>query len=197
MNLIIIGSGNHAGVVIDSVQKLGEFKIVRLMDNIHAGKSRHGFEVVKISDDWSHCFAFIAIGGNKIREELSKRELNYINVIHPSAQISKQNCRGTYFGANCIVGNNSVVGDFSIINTGVILEHNSQVGDFCHLAPGVVTGGRVKIGNRTMIGLSAVIQDGITIGENCIIGMGSVVTHDISDNCVVWGNPASFRRASK
>ena len=127
MNIVIMGSGGHAGVVIDAVQKLGEFQIIRLIDDTCAGSIKHGYKVEKFEEKWSHFFAFIAIGDNRVREELSKRELNYISVIHPSAEASKQNCHGSYFGANSVVGPNSKVGNFSIINTGVILEHDSSV----------------------------------------------------------------------
>lgn len=198
MNIIIIGSGGHAGVVIDAVQKLGEFKIVRLLDvKPYCGSMKHGYQVDEYEEKWSHFFAFIAIGDNKVREELSKRELNYISVIHPTAEASKQNCHGSYFGANSIVGPNSKVGNFSIINTGVILEHDSVVGDYSHLAPGVVTGGRVKIGSRTFIGLNSTVKDGVTIGSNCIIGQGSNVICDVPDNTVWFGNPAKLQKEIK
>ncbi len=82
------------------------------------------------------------------------------------------------------------MGNFSIINTGVILEHDSLVGDFTHLAPRVVTGGNVRIGSRTFIGLNATIRDNITIGNNCVIGAGSVVLKDVTDNTTWWGVPA-------
>src|ERR1700751_4627923 len=51
---------------------------------------------------------------------------------------------------------------------------------------------RVKRG--ASIGTSATILCGITIGENAVIGAGSVVTHDVSDNAIVAGNPARLMR---
>ena len=86
------------------------------------------------------------------------------------------------------------MGEFVIINTGVILEHHSMVGAFSHLAPGVVTGGHVKIGSNVLIGMNATIRDGSTIGNNCVIGMGSVVTGNVPDNSVAWGNPCRPKR---
>jgi acetyltransferase-like isoleucine patch superfamily enzyme len=44
------------------------------------------------------------------------------------------------------------------------------------------------------IGSNVTILCGVTIGENAIVGAGSVVTHDVSDNAIVVGNPAHFLR---
>lgn len=49
----------------------------------------------------------------------------------------------------------------------------------------------VTVGNSVWIGGNAVILPGVTIGNNVVIGAGSVVTHDVPDNVVVAGNPAS------
>ena len=100
-------------------------------------------------------------------------------------------CKGTFVGAHSYVGPNTVVGDFSIINTGAILEHDCSLGYFSHLCPGVVVGGRTKIGDRTTIGLNASIRDGINIGNNVTVGMGAVVLEDVPDNTTVVGNPAA------
>lgn len=197
--MALIGSGGHAGVVIDAVRRLGEFDISHVICEVNGGSKRHGYNVEKWLEEipYPNLFHFIAIGDNAIRERISKHEFSYVNVFHPSAEYSKQICCGSYFGANSVVGNNSKVGNFSIINTGTILEHDSVVGDYSHLASGVITGGNVKIGSRTMIGLGSIIQDGITIGNNCIIGMGSVVTKDIPDDEIWWGSPAEFQRIKK
>lgn len=55
----------------------------------------------------------------------------------------------------------------------------------------------VKIGNNVWIGGDVTILPGVTIGDNCTIGAGSVVTHDIPDNVVAAGNPATVIRKIK
>ena len=181
-NLIIIGTGGHAGVVIDALQMGSTKEHITTLEEGDAIKNSHPNQN-----------AFIAIGDNAARERISGHPFNFINVRHPLACIWKVSCIGTYFGANSVIGNNSKVGNFCIINTGAILEHDSVVGDFTHLAPGVVTGGRVRIGSRTTIGLGAIIRDGVTIGDNCVIGMASCVLRDISNDSIVYGNPATIR----
>lgn len=186
MKLIIIGSGGHAGVVADAAIRSEMFVIEKYLDETKGDKIIGHPNIL----------AFIAIGNNEVRERLSKHDFRWVNVIHPTA-LPCAGCIGSYFGANSVVGNNSKVGNFSIINTGVILEHDSTVGDFSHLCPGVVTGGWVKIGHNTTIGLGAVIRDRVKIGNNVTIGMGSVVLKDVPDNSVWWGNPAKVQRENK
>lgn len=46
------------------------------------------------------------------------------------------------------------------------------------------------IGERCFIGANSVIMCGVVVGNEVVIGSGSVVTKDVSDNCIVAGNPA-------
>ena len=51
-------------------------------------------------------------------------------------------------------------------------------------------GKRPVIGNNVSIYTGATVYGGIHIGNNVKIAAGSVVFHDVSDNCIVAGNPA-------
>lgn len=184
MKIIIIGKGGHAGVVADTIQR--NSIIVQSFDFIDESDG-------PIIGHPNQC-AFIAIGDNSARERISKIPFRYFSIASKTAIVWKDGCIGSYFGHHSVVGVNSTVGDFCIINTGVILEHDSSVGNFSHLCPGVVTGGRVRIGSYTTIGLGSMIRDGITIGDNCIVGMGSVVTKNVPDNVTVYGNPARIQK---
>lgn len=52
----------------------------------------------------------------------------------------------------------------------------------------------VSIGARCFIGAGAVILPGVTIGNGAIVAVGSVVRRDVSDDCIVSGNPARIVR---
>lgn len=195
MKIILIGKGDHSRVVEDAITdavvkrgQWGEFKIMCRM-----AESDPDWRVIGENNH----FAFIAIGDNSARERLSNLPYLFVNIIHPTAYSWVRSCIGSYFGANSVVGPNSKVGNFCIINTGVILEHDSVVGDYSHLAPGVVTGGRVKIGRLTFVGLNSTIRDGVSVGNNCLIGQGSNVVCDVPDNTVWYGNPATFQKEIK
>lgn len=192
MKITVIGTGSHAAAICDSIRQLGEYQVEGLLsETIPVGEKSCGLPVIgnPNSKEWLHLMSFIAIGDNEMRERFSQLGYQFINVVHPSAQIGKVMCCGTFFGANSFVGSGARVGNFCIVNTGVILEHDCSVGDFSHLAPGVTTGGKVTIGSGTTIGLNSTIRDGISVGSNCIIGMGSALTRSIPDNSIAWGNP--------
>ena len=53
-------------------------------------------------------------------------------------------------------------------------------------------GGRPTIGDNVSIYTGAIVYGGIRIGNNVKIAAGSVVFHDIPDNCIVAGNPATI-----
>lgn len=178
--LILIGKGAHSDVVMDAVIKDNRHSIM-----CRLAEGDPDWRVIGDNNHWAH----IAIGDNAARERLSKLPYKFVNIVHPLAEFSPQECVGSYFGAFSVIGPHAKVGNFCIINTAVVLEHDSVVADYTHLAPGVVTGGRVKIGSRTFVGLGTIIRDGITIGDNCTIGMGSVVLKNIPDNSTAYGNP--------
>lgn len=67
----------------------------------------------------------------------------------------------------------------------------------CRHRLGLEKGEPVSIGNNVWIGGRAIILPGVTIGDGCVVGAGSVVTQNVSDCCLVVGNPARFVRQLK
>lgn len=107
---------------------------------------------------------------------------------------------GVRVGENCSFGNVFVssepylisIGDDVHITDGVKLLTHGGGCVLRHTFPEYDSFGKVVIGNNVYIGTNALIMPGVTIGNNVVVGAGSVVTKNVSDNCVVAGNPARF-----
>jgi sugar O-acyltransferase (sialic acid O-acetyltransferase NeuD family) len=75
------------------------------------------------------------------------------------------------------------------------VEHDCVIGDFVTFAPGVHCNGNVTVEDYAYLGAGCIVLQGrpgapIVIGRGAVIGMGAVVTHSVSPNVTVVGNPA-------
>lgn len=156
-----------------------------------------GFENDLLFEGWSEEFDFIlGIGDNTIRQKVASlikaKNKNILNLIHPTASLSKKISLGdgNFIARNASINPLVSIGNYCILNTGCIIEHECILGDGIHIAPGAVLAGNVIIGDGSFVGANAVIKQGIKIGKNVIIGAGAIVLKNVLDNKKVVGNPA-------
>lgn len=199
--LIILGAGGHAVSVSNVALSLGH-KEIFFLDKKKSGISLLGFKVISDLDGFSNCenLSFvIGIGDNFTREKMHQEwtkkypTLYFPPLIHPSAVISffSEVGEGSVIMPNSVVGPNSRIGKFCLINTRASIDHDCVMSDFSSLAPGAVTGGRVDIGYRSAISIGSVIKHGIKIGQDCVLGANSFLNKDLSNNQVAYGSPAT------
>jgi len=156
-----------------------------------------GFEGNQLFEGWNGEYDFIlGIGDNIIRQKVAQliasKYKKMLNVIHPSAAISKKVAmgEGNFIARNAAVNPLVTIGNYCILNTACVIEHECTLGDGVHVAPGAVLAGQVTVGENTFIGANAVVKQGIYIGNNVVIGAGAVVLKDVLDNKKIAGNPA-------
>ncbi len=194
--LVIIGAGGHGKVIADNGIKNGYTNIFYVDDN-QVGECM-GIPIIgKCSDltilnDGNTDF-IIGIGNNEIRKSIAENyELNWVSLIHPSAQIAVNVSigKGTVIMAGAVVNACACVGNHSIINTCAIIEHDNVIEDYVHISPNVALGGMVHIGSSTQIGIGATVSNNISVCANCIVGAGAIVIKNIDDCGTYMGVPA-------
>lgn len=194
--LIIIGAGGHGKVIADNAVKNGYTDVCFVDD--HASGSCMGFPIVGRSadlvslDDGATDFV-IGIGNNAVRKEVARKyDVNWVSLIHPSAQIGLHVSigKGTVVMAGAVINVCATVGEHCIINTGAIVEHDNVIEDYVHLSPKVALGGTVQIGELTHVGIGAAVRNNIRICGMSTIGAGAVVVRNIQDSGTYIGVPA-------
>lgn len=197
--LIIIGAGGHGKVIADNALKNGYKNICFLDDNTTGDVM--GFPIIGTSskivslDDGNTDF-IIGIGNNAVRKEIAeKNQVNWVSIVHPSAQIAfnVKIGKGTVVMANAVINVCTAVGEHCIINTSAVVEHDNVVEDYVHISPKASLGGSVHIGANTHIGIGTTVKNNVDICDGCVIGAGAVVLKNIIDSGIYIGVPARIK----
>lgn len=205
--LVIIGAGGHA-VSVANVAFSAGYTIKNFVDKNKQGLDLLGCQIVGNIRDMGDLDAFsfgIAVGDNAVRERAYNElqaihdKLDFPALVHASATISSfaRIGKGTVVMPKAVVGPNSSVGEFCVINTQASIDHDCVMLDFSSLAPAAVTGGGVKIGMRSAVSIGAVIKHGLNIGDDSIVGANSYLNCDLPNNQVAYGTPAKHVRFRK
>ena len=197
--LVIIGAGGHGKVIADNAIKNGYTNICFVDD--HATGKCLGFPVVGVCEDLhrlndGNTDFVIGIGNNAIRKRIAEQyDLNWVTLIHPSAQIAVDVTvgKGTVIMAHAVVNTCAIIGEQCIINTGAVIEHDSVIENYVHTSPNVTLGGTVHIGESTDVGIGATVINNISICDHCIIGAGAVIVRNIVETGTYIGVPARKR----
>ena len=210
LNIIVIGSSGHAKVVIDIVERQGQYRLVGLIDAFRAvGEETLGYRVLGAEADLPVLMeglavagVLVAIGDNYARARVTASiaalcpQLSFVSAVHPQASVG----RGVRIGAGSVVMAGAVVnpgcdvGPGCIVNTRASLDHDSVMEAFSSLAPAAATGGYCYLGTCSALGMGALLLQRIRVGAHSVIGAGAVVTRTVADLCVSYGAPAKIIR---
>lgn len=201
--LVIVGAGGHGKVIADIAIKIGYTDIVFIDDNAIGDCLGYPIvgtcEIIESLNDNKNGFV-IAVGNNKSRRRIAEQHnVNWVSLIHPSAQIGAdvKIGVGTVIMANTVLNPCSTVGKHCIINTSSVIEHDNVIGDYVHISPQVALGGTVRIGDGTHIGIGAVVRNNITVCNDCTVGAGAVVIKNITESAMYIGVPAKMMTIHK
>ena len=206
-NIILLGAGSHARVVLDALRAEGLGRrilgAVDLYDNPRlSGADLDGIPVLGTLTDLGRLFrrgarVYVpAIGDNRLRQAScgTAREagLRARGAAHPRAILSAgaRIGPGAVLCAGVAVNPGARIDAGAILNTGCIIEHDCAIGGYAHIAPGARLAGNVAVGARAWVGLGASIREGIRIGADAVVGAGAVVIRNVPAGVTVAGIPA-------
>jgi len=210
-DVIGLGAGGHAKVVVETLRLVGEYNVVGLLDtrrDLH-GECVSGVPVLAGDEQLSRLYetgvrhAFIGVGAspkNATRRLLYEKALDLgfgmVHAIHPRAFISPSARIGDGLTslAGSVVHTDAVLGRNVIVNTGAIVEHDCNLGDHVFVASGAVLCGGVRVGRGAYIGAGATVKNGVSIGPGAVVGAGAAVVDDVPADIVVVGVPAGGQK---
>ena len=204
-NLVIIGAGGCGREILQwakDINKLEKRWNIKgfIDDNLDAlsGKKCDVTVLAKIDeyqiseDDEFTC----GIGNSKIRkmviEKLEAKGAKFVNLIHPSANISESSTLGkaVVIYPYALISDNAQIGDGCIINMYSSIAHDSVLGEYCTISAHCDVTGMCTLGDRVFMGTTSHMVPSSRIGNDVYICAGSTVMTRLRDGAKVLGNPA-------
>lgn len=207
-DVVIVGGGGLALMLIDAIECDREYNIVGILDDYaEKGSLVYGYTVLgKIDEELPKLYAeglklaVNAIGGMvnsqedplftarvKIADTIRSYGFIIPNIIHPKAIIERTASLGdgniVLAGAN--IGSKVIIEDDCYINTNSMVSHECHIGRGVRIAPGAVLAGRIKVGENSLIGMGVTIYMNAKVGKNAIIYNGVHVYKSVPNNKII------------
>ena len=208
MNIVLVGPGGHAKVIIDIVQREKKHTIVGLVDQQRPIQEEvNGVPVIGSDSDllalskrmkFNH--GILCVYDNFLRQKIRNKVIallpnfNFVTAIHPNACISSfvHVGVGTVVMGGVTINSNCQIGEHCILNTNSSVDHDCVMGNFSGVGPGVNLGGSVTIGALSYVGIGSAVSHNVTIGKNSVIGGLSFVSNNVGD--LESGHSSPYRR---
>ena len=203
--ILIIGAGGHAKVLISIIKKSKMFHPIGYTD-IHDKGLLLGIRYLGKDDilegvikNKRHFAAAIGLGTvgldhARIRVFETLERLGFVLpvIVSPQAIVNEDVKIGmaTVICDGVVVQPGTSIGRAVILNTKCSVDHDCEIGDFSHIAPGAILSGGVRVGKNCLIGTGAAVIQGVRICENCVIGAGATVIDNIDEYGIYVGSPA-------
>ena len=204
INLIIVGTGAVAAEItsfIEGATYLWNNEVIKIKGYLEFEEYRYlhkeyNYTAPILGDIDSYKLLendyFIVANANvKLRsdfvERLNRKGANFINLIHPTAIISRtaQIGIGNILSPNTQIGPNAKIGNFNILTSYSCISHDCKVGDYNSFSTCIVCGHAI-IGNRNSFFIRSTVIPKISVGNDCTVQAGMVVDKNIPDNATVF-----------
>lgn len=206
--IALLGAGDQARVIADALEAVPQDLSIVLVDKDDSSvDKRLSYPRLKWSEfTLSNLTQGVVACGDNWKRSLitqevlkSKPGFQFINVIHPSAIVSRnaQMGVGNVILAAAVVGPGTVIGNHCLINTRASIDHDCHLGEFSSIGPGAVLGGSVTVGAFCIVALGACILHSRRLAPHSLVGAGATVVEDVPEKAVSFGVPARVVRYRK
>lgn len=203
-NFVIVGAGGLSGFLCDIIEEIhGNDAVIGYIDEDTEKKGRDyygkpvlgGLEWFKEREPKEYHAAISPLrpaSRKRISLKLLELDLNFPNIIHPSAWISKsvKIGIGNIFAHNSVVAAETAIGNFNFFHAGGYIGHNISIEDYCFFGPGAKITEQSTVREGASIGAGAAVIRKSTIGKWSVVGANGVVTKDVRENATAHGVPA-------
>jgi sugar O-acyltransferase (sialic acid O-acetyltransferase NeuD family) len=213
-NLVLFGSGGYGKEVLwilktCSINK-NKFSILGFLDENKSlwGKNILGVPVLgglnwlkNSSQENLNCV--ICVGDPVIRKtifkKLDKLGLIFPKIIHSSCILDNDKLigEGSVISTNVSIESNVKIGKHAFVNMNSSIAHDSDIGNFVTICPGSHINGNNIIECGSFLGSGSITKEKISIGKWSIIGAGSVLINNVKSFSLYVGNPALLKRSIK
>lgn len=202
-NLLIAGAGGFGREVYDMVLEMPEFRVAGFLSDVPTAlddypELRAEAEIVGTIAGYKFRageFVVNAIGDvagrKKVAETLRANGAHFVNLIHPTAFVSKfaKLGEGVIICRGGGVSTGTKLGDFVLVNACATVGHDAEVGAFSVICPHVSIGGFAKIGAECFVGANASVAPKKILGRGSQIMANSFVARDAQAEALVVGVP--------
>lgn len=213
-DIVIVGAGGHAKVIIDIINSQKKYKIIACIDQLEkVGTYIYGIEIMGDASSIEQLYvtaqylvnsgitnAFVAIGDNRQRMVIANkmREWGFrmVNAISPFAYVAESAKLGDGIAVmpGAVINADAAIMDNAIVNTNATVEHDCVIMSNSHIAPGCTLAGNVTIGEGTLVGIGTKIIPNLQVGDWSVIGAGAVVVGNLPAQALALGVPAKVNK---
>ena len=204
MNLIVVGGGEFARVVIEAARGVGSVKVIGFVDPKPCEETVQRLGVARLGDDsaiakFEDARLILGIGSLKVSPargnivgRLGYAADRWTSLVDRAATVSPtaRLGRGALVLPGAVISSGATIGDHAIVNLGAKVDHDVKVGNFVHLCPQCALGGGSTVGDGCFIGMGAMVRDHTEVAPDTTVGMGAIVTKTFSAGATLVGMPA-------
>lgn len=203
-DLIIIGAGGFGRELAWVIKLINEKQPTwKLLGFVDSDKTKHhtklnGIEVLgdlEVLENYDKSvFLVCAIANTVIRKKIVKSITNkkFATIIAPDVLIGENSSvgEGSIVCSNSIITVDTHIGKHCILDFKSMVGHDTKLEDFVTLYPNVTIAGNVILRECVEMGTCSNTNQGIEIGAYTKVGSGAVVVSSLKEQIVAVGIPA-------